>query len=93
MSALWWGGVGVAIRDTHRRFGAFTLLLAAFAMWDAVLTAFEPVPFTLYLTAAPKLPLAIVWDFWLGAVLLELAQVDSTRRANSLSDSSYHVSG
>lgn len=75
LSAFWWGGVGAAIRPTHRTFGAFTLLLAAFATWDALLTAFEPVPFALYLTAAPKLPLSIVWDFWLAVVLLDLRRV------------------
>lgn len=75
LSAFWWGGVGAAIRPTHRTFGAFTLLLAAFATWDALLTAFEPVPFALYLTAAPKLPLSIVWDFWLAVVLLDLHRV------------------
>jgi hypothetical protein len=93
LSALWWGGVGAAMRRTHPRFGAFTLLLAAFALWDAVLTALEPVPFALYLTAAPKLPLAIVWDFWLAVVLLRLGQTESTSRASSASESSFQLSG
>jgi len=39
-------------------------------VWDAVLAAFEPVPFSLYRTAAPKLPLSILWDFVLAFVLL-----------------------
>ena len=50
-------------------FGTFTLVLAAFALWDAVLTSWAGVPFALYLTAAPKLPLSIVWDFWLAWLL------------------------
>jgi hypothetical protein len=70
LSAVWWGGVGRAMRPTRPIFGAFTLLLAAFALWDAILTSLPTVPFTLYLTAAPKLPLSIIWDFWLAAVLL-----------------------
>jgi len=45
-------------------------MLGAFSLWDAVLTAFEPVAFSLYLTAAPKLPLSILWDFALAFVLL-----------------------
>jgi hypothetical protein len=45
-------------------------VLAAFALWDAILTSCEPVPWALYLTAAPKLPLAIIWDFWLAWILL-----------------------
>ena len=38
------------------------MILGVFSMWDAILTFFD-VPFALYLTAAPKLPLSIVWDF------------------------------
>jgi hypothetical protein len=69
LSAVWWGGLGLALRGGHRWFGTFTLVLAAFALWDAVLTIWAGVPFTLYLTAAPKLPLSIVWDFWLAWLL------------------------
>lgn len=70
LSAFWWGGLGVYLRRTRPMFGTFTMLLAAFALWDAALTAFEPVPWALYLTAAPKLPLAIVWDFWVAWTFL-----------------------
>jgi hypothetical protein len=70
LSAVWWGGLGVCLRRDHPAFGMFTLVLAAFAFWDACLTAIEPVPWGLYLTAAPKLPLAILWDFWLAFILL-----------------------
>jgi hypothetical protein len=70
LSALWWAGLGAHLRREHPTFGTFTLVLAAFALWDAILTSCEPVPWALYLTAAPKLPLAIVWDFWLAWVLL-----------------------
>ncbi|MGE5730746.1 MAG: hypothetical protein ACM37U_02335, partial [Gemmatimonas sp.] len=68
--ACWWGGLGAHLRRRRPAFGMFTLVLAAFALWDAVLTACEPVPWSLYLTAAPKLPLAIIWDFWLAWVLV-----------------------
>lgn len=70
LSSVWWTTLGFALLPRHRTFGSFTILLGAFALWDALLTAFEPVPFGLYVTAAPKLPLSIVWDFWLAAVLL-----------------------
>jgi hypothetical protein len=70
LSAVWWGGVGATILPARRAFGVFTIVLALFAGWDALLTAWEPVPFGLYMTAAPKLPLSIVWDFWLALVLL-----------------------
>ena len=70
LSAVWWGGIGITIRAERKWFGTFTLVLAAFAAWDAFLTAFVSVPFSLYLTAAPKLPLSIVWDFWVGYELV-----------------------
>jgi len=37
--------------------------------WDSLLTALWPLPFGLYLTAAPKLPLSMAWDFLLGLTL------------------------
>ena len=70
LSAAWWVGIGATARHANKWFGVLTLVLGAFALWDAVLTAFEPVPFSLYLTAAPKLPLSILWDFALAFVLL-----------------------
>jgi hypothetical protein len=51
-------------------FGTFTIVLGAFAFWDATLTAFEPVPYALCMTASPKLPVSILWDFVLGFLLL-----------------------
>jgi hypothetical protein len=70
LSAVWWGGIGATILPARRAFGVFTIVLAIFAGWDALLTGWEAVPFGLYVTAAPKLPLSIVWDFWLAFVLL-----------------------
>jgi hypothetical protein len=70
LSGLWWAGLGSGLRAEHRWFGTFTLVLAAFALWDAVLTSWAGVPFALYLTAAPKLPLSIIWDFWLAWLLV-----------------------
>src|SRR5215213_6148646 len=77
LSAVWWFGLGLTMLPVRRAFGTFTIVLALFAGWDALLTAFEPVPFGLYMTAAPKLSLAIVWDFWLAAVLLRGNAVNS----------------
>jgi hypothetical protein len=81
LSALWWAGLGAHLRREHPAFAIFTLLLAAFALWDAILTSCEPVPWALYLTAAPKLPLAIVWDFWLAWILLARTPVAVVTRA------------
>lgn len=70
LSAVWWVGLGLSLRASRRGFATFTLLLGAFAAWDALLTSWQQVPFMVYLTAAPKLPLSIVWDFALAWVLL-----------------------
>jgi hypothetical protein len=37
---------------------------------DAVFGLFEPMPFALYLLAAPKLPLAAFWRMTLGVALV-----------------------
>jgi hypothetical protein len=80
LSAVWWGGLGWELRAEHRWFGTFTLVLAVFAVWDAVLTGWAGVPFALYLTAAPKLPLSIIWDFWLAWLLLAPLALAATPR-------------
>ena len=69
LSGIWWAGVGGALRREARAVGTFTVILGVFSLWDATLTFFD-VPFALYLTAGPKLPLSIVWDFWIGMYLL-----------------------
>lgn len=69
LAGVWWAGVGGVLRREARALGTFTVILGAFSLWDAILT-FLDVPFTLYLTAAPKLPLSLVWDFWIGIYLL-----------------------
>jgi hypothetical protein len=76
LSAAWWLGIGTLLRRERMVFGTYTVVLGAFAAWDALLTAFEPVSFGLYATAAPKLPLSIVWDFWLAWVLWDVRQGD-----------------
>ena len=81
LSAVGWIGLGLSLRAGRRAFAAFTLLLGAFAAWDAVLTSWQQVPFTLYLTAAPKLPLSIVWDFALAWVLFRTRRLPATELA------------
>ena len=74
LSGIWWCGLGVMLWPRRRFFAAFTLILGAFALWDSLLTALWPVPFSLYLTAAPKLPLSMMWDFLLGIALWRTAR-------------------
>jgi len=79
LSAVWWCGIGTALWPSNKVFGGLTILLGVFAFWDAMLTAVEPVPFALYLTAAPKLPLSILWDFALGYFLIRGLAVPTAR--------------
>jgi len=70
LSSVWWLGIGDALRKRNGVFGVFTIIVGVFALLDAILSFFEPMPFYIYVLAAPKLPLAILWDFWLGYMLL-----------------------
>jgi hypothetical protein len=74
LSGVWWCGLGVMLWSRLRFLGAFTLILGVFALWDSLLTALWPLPFGLYLTAAPKLPLSMAWDFLLGLTLWRAAR-------------------
>lgn len=70
LSGVWWVGIGNALRTKQKALGIFTLILGLFALLDAVLSFFEPMPFYIYVLAAPKLPLSIIWNFWIGAHFL-----------------------
>lgn len=70
LSGFWWLGAGLTLRRERRALGTFTAVLGVFALWDALLVALEPVPFWLLVTSAPKLPLSVGWDFWIGFALL-----------------------
>ena len=69
LSGIWWCGIGATMLPYRRFLGAFTIILGAFALWDSLLTSLWPVPLALYLTAAPKLPLSMAWDFLIGVSL------------------------
>lgn len=72
LSGLWWLGIGWAMRPQRRAFGTFTLVVGAFALADAALTAAGSlVPFWAFaLFGGPKLPLQAAWTVWLGIELL-----------------------
>jgi hypothetical protein len=70
LAGVWLVGIGWLLRPTQRVFGMFTVILGGFVLLDATLSFLEPMPFYIYALAAPKLPLSIIWDFWLGIVLL-----------------------
>ena len=69
LAACWWLGVGLLLRRDRRALGTFTLLLGVAAAMDFVLTVLDA-PMPIYALGGFKLPLTIVWSFWIGGVLL-----------------------
>lgn len=69
LSGVWWVGTGLVLQRERKALGLFTVILGLFALLDALFSFSEP-PFYIYVLAAPKLPLSIIWDFWLGLTLL-----------------------
>jgi hypothetical protein len=70
LSSIWWLGIGAALVPKSRALGIFSIVLGSFALMDGIFTMFEPMPFAIYVLAAPKLPLAAIWSFWIGGTLL-----------------------
>jgi hypothetical protein len=68
--AGWWLlGLGAFLMSRRRGLAILALVVGAFTALDAVFGLFEPMPFALYLLAAPKLPLAAIWSAALGLAL------------------------
>ena len=86
LSAFWWCAIGITLLPTNKFFAGLTIALGVFAFWDALLTALEPVPFVLYLTAAPKLPLSIIWDFALAYFLIRAVPANGFQKSPVRSD-------
>jgi hypothetical protein len=72
LAALWWLGLGTALRPVHPRLGLFTLILALAAVLDAIVSSPGlELPFLLFaLLGAWKIPLSFVWAFAVGLTLL-----------------------
>jgi hypothetical protein len=77
LSAVWWLGIGRELW-THRRraLGAFTMIVGGFAALDMLLCVAEPVPFAVFVLAAPKLPLAAAWSITIGVTLWRGARAE-----------------
>ena len=69
LAAVWWLGVGWLLRADRRGLAMFTLVLGAAAVVDFVLTAVGA-PMPIYALGGFKIPLTIIWSFWLGVSLL-----------------------
>jgi hypothetical protein len=69
LAAVWWLGVGWLLRTQRPALGWFTLLLSLATMVDFVLTALNA-PMPIYALGGLKIPLTIVWTFWIGVSLV-----------------------
>lgn len=69
LAAVWLLGIGAILFSRRRWLGIFALIVGGFTALDAAFGLFEPMPFALYLLAAPKLPLAAIWSVTLGLAL------------------------
>jgi len=69
LAAAWWLGVGWLVRTERRALGRFTLLLSLATTIDFVLTAVNA-PMPIYALGGFKIPLTIVWTFWIGLTLV-----------------------
>ncbi|GAC1649829.1 MAG: hypothetical protein NVS4B3_07540 [Gemmatimonadaceae bacterium] len=85
LGGFWWCGLGITLRRGPKWFANLTTVLGVIAIWDAILTSLEPLPLILYVTAAPKLPLSIAWDFSLGYLLCRRS-IPATANAALLGD-------
>jgi hypothetical protein len=70
LAAIWLLGLGANLLSHRRRLGVLALVAGTFTALDAVFGLFEPMPFAVYVLAAPKLPLAALWSVMLGVALL-----------------------
>ncbi len=70
LATIWLLGIAPLLRRRHPRLAVFTLVVGAFTALDALFNRFEPMPFALYVLAAPKLPLAAAWNLAVGITLL-----------------------
>lgn len=69
LAAFWWFAIGWLLRRENPRLGWFTLILSAATAIDFVLTALNA-PFPIYALGGFKIPLTIVWTFWVGVALV-----------------------
>ena len=69
LAAAWWLGLGWLLRADRRRLAAFTLLLGLTAAVDFVLTVLDA-SMPIYALGGFKIPLTVVWTFWVGWTLV-----------------------
>ena len=70
LASAWLLSIAILMSPSHRSLARFTLVVGAFTALDALFNRFEPMPFILYILAAPKLPLNAIWSVAIGLSLL-----------------------
>jgi hypothetical protein len=78
LAAVWLLVLGTTLARTKHWFAYFTMVVGVFTALDALFNIFEPVPFAVYLLAAPKLPLSALWSLAAGVVLIRHGAFDAT---------------
>lgn len=69
LAAIWWLGIGSILWQQTRWLAVLTLVVGALSALDAMLSFLEPIPYAIYVLAAPKLPLCALWSITMGLAL------------------------
>lgn len=69
LAAVWWLGIGWLLLPSHRATGLLTLALGIATVVDFLVTLLD-VGMPLLALAGLKLPLSMVWSFWIGVALI-----------------------
>jgi len=91
LSAVWWVGIGFVLRSELRVLGIFTIVVGIAALLDGIIALFI-IPPPLFYLGALKIPFSLIWNVWIGIMLLlpvqrkvshlELPPVDISSEAN-----------
>lgn len=73
LSAVWWLGIGFVLRGEHKIVGGFTIIVGIAAVLDGMVTLLD-LQGPVFALSALKLPLATIWNIWLGITLLTVAK-------------------
>jgi hypothetical protein len=69
LSAIWWTGIGFVLRSELRVLGIFTIVVGIAALLDGIITLLT-IPPPLFYGGALKIPFSLIWEVWIGIMLL-----------------------
>mgnify|MGYP001420755366 CR=1 FL=1 len=73
LSAVWWLGIGFVLRSEHKILGSLTIIVGIAAVLDGMVTLLD-LQGPVFALSALKLPLATIWNVWLGIALLTVVK-------------------